>query len=258
MQQRHISIANDIHIPTSIKFGGDQQSYGRFAATLGGALLTIYGLTRGSAQGWGMAAAGGVILYRALNGTWSVPSAATALLPEQDIHVTKTIAINKSPDEVYRFWRDFTNLPRFMKHLVSVEVLDDTRSRWTATGPANSEVTWEATITDDQPDKLISWQSLEQADVTNNGTVRFETAPNDRGTIVHVELNYAPPAGIVGATVAWLFGEEPGQQIEGDLRRFRSLMEAGEVPTTSGQPSGSRSLMGQLIQSTPTKTQKTL
>lgn len=233
------------------------QSYGRAAATIGGALLTIYGLTRKSPQGLGLAAAGGIILYRTLNGNWPVPSAVSDALPDMtNVKVTKSIAILKPADELYAFWRDFSNLPRIMKHLKSVEILDDTHTRWTATGPANTDVWWDAVITNETPGKTISWKSTENAAVVNDGTVSFDTAPDGRGTIVRVAIHYAPPAGIVGATVAWLFGEEPNQQIEGDLRRFRSIMEAGEIPTTAGQPHGTRSLASKLMEPTPTKTQE--
>lgn len=255
MQKQYTQLGNERYEQWNQQ-PGEQHSYGRAAATLGGALLTIYGLTRNSTPGLGLAAAGGAILYRALNGSWSPPGAISDVLPDmKDVAVTKSIAINKSPDEIYTFWRDFTNLPRFMKHLVSVEIVDERRSRWTATGPAGSEVAWDATIVDDQPGSLIAWQSDENAYVANKGTVHFDAAPAGRGTVVRVDLRYTPPAGMFGATVAWLFGEEPSQQIEGDLRRLRSILEAGEIPTTAGQPSGSRSLVGKLMQPEPTKVQ---
>ena len=137
--------------------------------------------------------------------------------------------VNRSPDEVYRFWRAFENLPRFMKHLDAVEDLGDGRSRWKAKGPAGSKVEWDATIIADVPGEVITWRSLENADVDNAGAVRFEKAPGDRGTIVKVHVQYNPPAGVVGATIAKLFGEEPEQQLDDDLRRFKQVMEVGEV-----------------------------
>lgn len=121
-----------------------------------------------------------------------------------------------------------------MKHLESVQVLSDQRSRWIATAPMNNTVEWEAEITDDRPDELIAWRSLEGADVENNGSVRFERATGGRGTIVRVEIDYNPPGGIIGAAVAKLFGEEPGQQVQSDLRRFKQLMETGEVVLSEG------------------------
>jgi uncharacterized membrane protein len=145
------------------------------------------------------------------------------------VHVRKSITVNRPPEEVYAFWRDFQNLPRFMSHLESVEVLDDRRSRWTARAPAGRTVSWEAETTDDQPNERIAWRSLPDAGVTNSGSVRFARAPGRRGTEVVVDLRYEPPAGTLGAVVAKLFGEEPSQQINGDLRRLKQVMETGEV-----------------------------
>jgi uncharacterized membrane protein len=145
------------------------------------------------------------------------------------IHAKASCIVNRPPHEVYSFWRNFTNLPRFMKHLDSVEDLGDARSRWKATGPAGTEVEWEATIIADVPGELITWRSLENSDVDNAGAVRFEAAPGGRGTIVKVNIHYNPPAGVIGATVAKLFGEEPEQQLDDDLRRFKQVLEVGEV-----------------------------
>lgn len=140
-----------------------------------------------------------------------------------------TMTINSSPDEVYRFWRDFENLPRFMSHLESVRITGDKRSHWVAKAPGGTTVEWDAEIIEDVPNKLIAWRSLEGADVENSGVVRFESAPGGRGTEVRVEIVYNPPGGVLGAGIAKLFGEEPGQQIKGDLYRFKQVMETGEV-----------------------------
>lgn len=147
----------------------------------------------------------------------------------QGIHAKASCIVNRSPDEVYRFWRSFQNLPRFMKHLEAVEDLGDGRSRWKAKGPAGTQVEWEATIIADVPGEVITWRSLENSDVDNAGAVRFEAAPGNRGTIVKVHIQYNPPAGVIGATVAKLFGEEPEQQLDDDLRRFKQVLEVGEV-----------------------------
>jgi uncharacterized membrane protein len=150
------------------------------------------------------------------------------------VHATASCIVNRSPDEVYRFWRNFENLPRFMKHLQTVNDLGDGRSRWKATGPAGTEVEWDATIIADVPGEVITWRSLENSDVDNAGAVRFEEAPGNRGTIVKVNIQYNPPAGVVGATVAKLFGEEPEQQLDDDLRRFKQVLEVGEVVVSDG------------------------
>ena len=148
--------------------------------------------------------------------------------------VRKSIIINRPPEELYRFWRDLENLPTFMKHLESVHVTGEGRSHWVAKAPAGTTVEWDAEITEDRPDELIAWRSLEGADVDNAGSVRFERAPGGRGTIVSVEIDYNPPAGVVGSLVAKLFGEEPEQQVQDDLRRFKQFMETGEVVVSEG------------------------
>jgi uncharacterized membrane protein len=148
---------------------------------------------------------------------------------ERGRDVTRAVTIDRPRDEVYRFWRDFTNLPRFMEHLESVELMDDRRSHWTAKGPAGSSVAWDAELTGDRPGELIAWRSLEGSDVANTGTVRFLDAPGGRGTEVRVSLTYDPPAGKIGTVIARLFGEEPGLQVSKDLRRFKQVMEVGEV-----------------------------
>jgi uncharacterized membrane protein len=147
----------------------------------------------------------------------------------QGIHAKASCIVNRSPEEVYKFWRSFENLPRFMKHLESVHEQGDGRSHWVVKGPAGTTVEWDATIIADVPNEVITWRSLEDADVDNAGAVRFEEAPGGRGTIVKVNIQYNPPAGVIGATIAKLFGEEPEQQLNDDLRRFKQVMEVGEV-----------------------------
>ena len=143
----------------------------------------------------------------------------------QGIHASASCIVNRSPEEVYRFWRDYQNLPRFMRHLESVHDLGNARSHWVAKGPAGTTVEWDATIIADVPGEVITWRSLDDADVDNAGAVRFEAAPGNRGTIVKVNIQYNPPAGVIGAAVAKLFGEEPEQQLDDDLRRFKQVLE---------------------------------
>lgn len=144
------------------------------------------------------------------------------------IEVSKTITVRRQPSEVYRFWRSVENLPQFMEHLESVTV-NGRRSRWRAKAPAGTTVEWEAEIVEDVPNDFISWRSMPGATVPNRGSVSLRPAPGDRGTEVLVSLTYEPPAGAIGALVAKLFGEEPGQQVMSDLRRFKQIMEVGEV-----------------------------
>ncbi len=148
--------------------------------------------------------------------------------------VKKSIIINKTPEELYQFWHNFENLPTFMKHLESVKVTGEGRSHWVAKAPAGSSVEWDAEVTEDRPNELIAWRSLEGADVDNSGSVRFERAAGDRGTIVKVEIEYNPPGGAVGKVVAKLFGEEPEQQVSDDLRCLKQVMEVGEVIISDG------------------------
>ena len=145
------------------------------------------------------------------------------------IHVLRTITINQDPDSVYRYWRDLQNLPTFMAHLDSVEVSNG-RSTWRAKGPLGMRVSWDAELTLDRPGECIAWRSVEgSTSVPNRGVVRFSKAPGNRGTEVQVELKYEPPAGALGSAFAKLFGEEPSQQIAGDLRRLKQVLETGEV-----------------------------
>jgi len=163
-------------------------------------------------------------LSRAGNGT-SIGAPAR----RQGIQVRNAITINRPPEEVYAFWRNLENRPRFMAHLESVRVLDDRRSYWKVRTPLGTTVEWTAEIIEDRPNELISWRSTEDAQVPNSGTVRFIRAPSGRGTELHLELKFDPPAGAVGATIAKLMRRGPSQQVDGDLRRFKQIMETGEV-----------------------------
>jgi uncharacterized membrane protein len=145
------------------------------------------------------------------------------------VHVVQTLTIKRPRHEVYGFWHNFENLPRFMVHLESVQTLDNNRSRWKAKAPAGTTVEWEAETIEDRPNELIAWRSLPDSTVPNSGSVSFRDAPANRGTEVRVELEYQPPGGMIGALFAKLFGEEPQQQVKGDLRRFKQVMETGEI-----------------------------
>jgi uncharacterized membrane protein len=154
------------------------------------------------------------------------------------VQVKKSITINRSPEELYRFWHEFQNLPSFMNDLESVQITGEKRSHWIAKGPGGKRIEWDAEITEDRPNELIAWYSLEGSQFENSGSVRFERALGKPGTVVRVEINYRPPAGVLGATVAKIFGAEPKQQLHENLHRFRQLMETGEIITTEGQPAG--------------------
>lgn len=163
--------------------------------------------------------------------------------PEADIsavRVTRSITIDRPVEVLFAFWRNFENLPRIMNHVESVRVLDNQRSHWQTRGPAGRSIEWNAEIINEHPNELIAWRSTADSEVQHAGSVRFSTAPGSRGTIVKVALEYHPPAGAFGVAVAKLFGESPGKQIAVDLRRFKQLMETGEIARTEGQPAGRR------------------
>jgi short-subunit dehydrogenase/uncharacterized membrane protein len=168
--------------------------------------------------------------------------AAVKMMSSSDIanekHIETSITIDKTPEELYRFWREFKNLPLFMKNLKAVTELDGQRSHWVATGLGGSTVEWDAEIINEKENELIAWRSLENADVVNAGSVRFQRGPEGHGTFIRVTLNYNPPAGRVGTSLAKLFGGEPAQLIKDDLRRLKQLMETGEIATIAGQTSG--------------------
>jgi uncharacterized membrane protein len=153
---------------------------------------------------------------------------------DRAVKVEKRITINQPPEQVYRFWRNFENLPRFMKHVESVQVKDNRHSHWVIKAPLGMSVEWDAEIISEIPNELIGWRSEGHGDVDNAGSVRFERSADGRGTDVIVMLQYDPPAGLVGVAMAKILGEEPEQQVEEDLRRFKHVMETGEAPTTVG------------------------
>ncbi len=164
----------------------------------------------------------------------------TAITAGHGTRIEHAITVNKPAAEVYKFWRDFENLPRFMTHLIDVETTTDGKSHWVAKGPLGIKVEWDAQIVTDKPNKMIGWKSLDGADVDTAGSVRFNELPDGRGTEVRVELKYDPPAGKLGTAVAKLVGQSPEAQIKADMRRFKQIMEAGEIPSTNGQPHGQR------------------
>jgi uncharacterized membrane protein len=221
----------------------------RLVSAVGGGLLALYGLTRGTPGGVALALVGGALVFRGATGHSEIYHALNINTATNDnpnvsvksgagIKVEKSVTINKPAEEIFRFWRNFENLPRFMNHLESVRVVDDKRSHWVAKAPAGTTVEWDAEINNEKENEMIAWRSLENADVPNAGSVHFQPAPGGRGTQVRVSLKYDPPGGIVGAAIAKLFGKNPEQQIDEDLRRFKQVMETGETPPTEGQPSG--------------------
>ena len=224
----------------------------RLASLIAGGGMALWGIRRRSPLGIALAAGGGEMIRRGITGhsylyrvlgVHTAPlgqGAETTSVPyELGIRVDRAVTVEKGRMELFRFWRDLRNLPRFMKHVKSVTVLDEKQSHWVVTAPAGRTVEWDAEIVNEKENEHIGWRSLPDAKVDNAGSVWFKDAPGGRGTVVRVELQYNPPGGTLGALVAQLWGEEPGQQIDEDLHRFKQLMEAGEIATTEGQPSGS-------------------
>jgi uncharacterized membrane protein len=154
--------------------------------------------------------------------------------------LTAAVTVAKSPREAYDLWRRLDNLPSFMAHLDEVRTTGRDTSHWRATAPFGQSVEWDAQITDDVPGERIAWRSADGADIDNSGDVRFRPAPGGRGTEIHLRLRYAMPAGRIGAALARYFGEDPHQQLDDDLRRFKQVAETGEVVRSEGAPDGKR------------------
>lgn len=188
-----------------------------------------------------LAIGGSYLLYRGLSGNdplYEMLNIRRAPDGDGDLYVRRAVTVNKPRYEVYTYWRNFENLPRFMQHLRSVTVLDDRRSHWVTSGPFDRAVEWEAEIVDEKENERIAWHSLPGSSLENAGRVEFRDALDGRGTEVDVRLEYRPPLGAPSVVVARLFGEQPWQQVRDDLRRFKQIVEAGETATIFGQTSG--------------------
>ena len=151
------------------------------------------------------------------------------------IHVEHSVVIRRPAEQLYRFWRNFENLPKFMRHLELVAMREEGISHWVAKGPAGTQVEWDARIINEIENKVIAWQSLKGSEVATAGAVTFDAT--NGGTIVHVHMQYNPPGGKLGAAIAFAFGEEPNLQVQEDLRRFKMLMEMEQPAVGSWQPS---------------------
>jgi len=203
-----------------------------------GALLLLVGASRRSAVGACVAASSAPLLYRGITGRWpdvlngyvQSDSTKVALSGGRGVHVRDSVRVELPVADIYRFWRRLENLPRFMTHLDRVTESSDGKSHWVAAGPAGLAVEWDAEIINEVENKLIAWRSLPGSDVVTAGSVRFDEARAGRTTQVSVHLQYAAPAGKAGALIASLFGREPSQTIREDLRHFKQLLEAGEIP----------------------------
>jgi uncharacterized membrane protein len=203
-----------------------------------GALLLVLGASRRSAAGAWLAVSSAPLLYRGITGVWPAivdgyfqsDDTKIALAGDRGVHVRESVRLERPIDDVYRFWRRLENLPRFMEHLDRVTETSNGQSHWVANGPAGLAVEWDAQIINEVENKVLAWKSLPLSDVVTAGSVNFDEVRGGRSIPVSVHLQYAPPAWKAGALLASLFGREPSQTVREDLRRFKQLLEAGEVP----------------------------
>lgn len=207
----------------------------RIASVVGGTALGIYAAKNFNTVGGKIAGIASILLLkRGTTGYCEVNNAVgrnTAHKKARAMEVRATHTINKSRDEVYAFWRNFQNLPTFMKHIDKVEVLDDLRSKWTATLPGGvGSISWDAVIDDEELNSFISWSSLPGSTIDNAGEVRFSDAA-DGATIIHAKISYRLPAGDAGSVAGKLFNPIVERMIRHDIRRFKSLLETGEIFT---------------------------
>jgi uncharacterized membrane protein len=219
----------------------------RWASAVGGGALALYGVTRGSLGGIALALVGAALvqrgvtghcnLYEAVNynsaGDASLRNSENVSVPaERGTKVEHSVIINRAPAELYGFWRNFENLPRFMNHLESVKRFGGNRSHWVAKGPVGKTVEWDAEVYNEKEGEMIAWRTLEGSQVASAGSVHFEPA-GEGATNVRVNLKYDPPGGKLGSLVARLFGENPQRQVEEDLARFKEIMEESREASAS-------------------------
>ena len=226
---------------TSIRAGRNISETERWISMADGAGMALYGLSHRKMSGLAFAGLGAWLFKRGMSGhcdTYQFLGLNTAgtgadtrqaLGGPAGVIVEESVTINRPISELYRFWRNLENLPRFMSHLESVERITDTLSRWRATGPGGTTVEWNAEIINEVPDQVIGWKSIEGSDVVSAGSVNFDEAGLGRGTRVRVRLQYSPPGGKVGDAVARLLGSDAATQIRQDLQRFKQLVETGEA-----------------------------
>ena len=212
----------------------------RWVSVVAGSAIAAYGLKRRTLAGIVAAGVGGALVWRGATGRCPVyEMLGVSTVPEHQgqqvsvpygrgTQVENSVTISAPREQIYTFWRNFENLPRFMKNLESVKVIDEKRSHWVVKGPAGYDAEWDAEIINEIPNELIGWRSVEGSRVDNAGSVSFKPASGGSGTEVRVVLRYDPPGGVIGAAISRLFGEDPERQVQEDLRRFKQLIETGE------------------------------
>jgi uncharacterized membrane protein len=219
----------------------------RIVSVVAGASLIAFGATRRPMTALAAMAAGAGLIARGVTGRSALYRAAHVDTRDQDtrrvlagdggIHVTQTVLVVRQVHDVYAYWRDLRNLPRFMSHLQEVTPLNGQVSHWVAKGPAGKRVEWDAEIINEVEDKVIGWRSLPGSEFISAGSVNFRER-RGWGTELSVKLQYEPAAGRPAAWLAWLLGADPASTIREDLRRLKAMLEAGEFPSVEGQPQG--------------------
>lgn len=233
----------------------------RWVSSVAGVAMTVSGLRQRSLRGALMAAGGAALVARGATGYCPVHAVVgaygraydtrEALGGRRGVHVDESIMINRPAHELYALWRALDRLPEFIPVLKSVDVIDTTHSHWRAEGPGGRVVQWDAVLLNDIPNELIAWRTIGEADVVSAGSVRFVRIKGRSETQMRVRLQYEPPGGKSAAALAWLFGRDPGQLIRTGLRRFKALLETGEIPTTAGQARGMRRVFGDVSRARP-------
>lgn len=227
----------------------------RMASVLGGAGLALLGVRQKGVAGALLGAAGAALIARGASGHCPVYGAAGIDTSERQrtrrgrpaeadadagVSVHASITVSRPPEQAYAVWRDFTNAPKYMDRIAQVEILDETRSRWTATGPMGRSWTWESQVVEDSPGELIAWESLPGSELPNRGWVQFLPAGNDgRHAEIRYFVEFDPPGGVIGEAIAHAFHDAPREMIRGDLRRFRSLLETAHPAPSAGLAIGS-------------------
>jgi uncharacterized membrane protein len=211
-------------------------NFERVLSLVGGGALVFYGLRR-SLSSLALMLGGGALIYRGFTGYSVVYEALGVSTANADtgpgVLLESTVTVNRPIAEVYRFWRQVENHPRFMTHLESAASTSDKRSHWMARGPLHMPLAWDADLIEERPNTLLVWRSVPGADIDAMGTVRLRELPDGRGTEVRLRLEYVPPGGVAGVALAKLLQTLTGQQLKEDLRCFKQIIEAGEAPTAS-------------------------
>jgi uncharacterized membrane protein len=240
-----VDIAERLRLGADVNVGKGE----RLASLLGGAGLAVLGARQKGIGGALLGLAGAALVHRGATGhcfvydalemdTAQKTSERGVVAAENDpgVSVNASVTVARPPEEVYALWRDFERAPRYMDRISRVEVLDETRSRWTATGPMGRSWSWESEVVEDRPGELIAWESLPGAELPNRGWVQFLPGGSGGQTEVRYFVEFDPPGGIIGDAIASAFHDAPRDMIRGDLRRFRQFAEAEDTATAAGHP----------------------